>query len=137
MPLEPLRHNLESQTYEVFERDAVKYDTYEEAVYQALKDWPTKLGEEDKVIVLMVVGAGKCMAEGKGICKAEVVMNSFDHSILSWEVLNLSTVNLEVDSSLESEVPMMTFFVVRPRALSTSISEGLFTSRQGSEGLCC
>ncbi|CAD7703043.1 unnamed protein product, partial [Ostreobium quekettii] len=59
VPLEPLRHNLESQTYEVFERDAVKYDTYEEAVYQALKEWPTKLGEEAKAIVLMVVGAGR------------------------------------------------------------------------------
>lgn len=59
VPLEPLRHNLESQTYEVFERDSVKYETYEEAVYQALRDWPTKLGEEDKAVVLMVVGAGR------------------------------------------------------------------------------
>lgn len=37
-PLQPLQDNLESQTYEVFERDATKYSTYEEAVYRALLD---------------------------------------------------------------------------------------------------
>lgn len=31
-PLQPLADNLESQTYEVFEKDATKYTTYEEAV---------------------------------------------------------------------------------------------------------
>ena len=37
-PLQPLQDNLESQTYEVFERDSIKYVKYEEAVYRALCD---------------------------------------------------------------------------------------------------
>lgn len=32
--------NLQSSTYEVFERDPVKYAKYEEAIYQALCDRP-------------------------------------------------------------------------------------------------
>lgn len=57
-PLEPLQHNLESQTYEIFERDATKYSIYEEAVFQALRDWHTVLGKEHEPLVIMVVGAG-------------------------------------------------------------------------------
>lgn len=37
-PLQPLADNLESITYEVFERDPVKYDQYEEAIKLALLD---------------------------------------------------------------------------------------------------
>ncbi len=37
-PLQPLMDNLESSTYEIFERDPVKYAQYQEAVYQALLD---------------------------------------------------------------------------------------------------
>ena len=37
-PLQPLMDNLESQTYEVFEKDTPKYDGYEEAIYCALSD---------------------------------------------------------------------------------------------------
>ncbi|PWN52296.1 PRMT5-domain-containing protein [Violaceomyces palustris] len=39
-PLQPLMDNLESTTYEVFERDPVKYAVYEEAVFRALLDKP-------------------------------------------------------------------------------------------------
>ena len=58
-PLQPLIDNLESQTYEVFEKDQTKYTMYEEAVFRALLD---RMPEEDKatrVTVLMVVGAGR------------------------------------------------------------------------------
>lgn len=45
-PLQPLMDNLESQTYEVFEKDPVKYSEYERAITQALidriPDEPTK-----------------------------------------------------------------------------------------------
>lgn len=52
-PLQPLMDNLHSGTYEVFEKDPIKYRQYEEAVYQALVD-------RKKVhTVLMVVGAGR------------------------------------------------------------------------------
>jgi type II protein arginine methyltransferase len=37
-PLQPLMDNLESATYETFEKDPIKYQQYEEAVYRALLD---------------------------------------------------------------------------------------------------
>ena len=57
--MQPLMDNLESQTYEVFEKDQTKYTMYEEAVFRALLN---RVPEEDKatrVTVLMVVGAGR------------------------------------------------------------------------------
>jgi len=52
--------NLESSTYEVFEKDPVKYAQYEEAVFQALCDLRNAHTEGDNgPIVLMVVGAGR------------------------------------------------------------------------------
>ncbi|KAA0718812.1 Protein arginine N-methyltransferase 5 [Triplophysa tibetana] len=37
-PLQPLMDNLESQTYEVFEKDPIKYSQYQQAVYRCLLD---------------------------------------------------------------------------------------------------
>ena len=61
-PLQPLADNLESITYEVFEKDPIKYEWYERAIRQALIDWQ----EEQKPgssptgdIVVAVVGAGR------------------------------------------------------------------------------
>lgn len=54
-PLQPLIDNLESSTYEVFERDPVKYDQYERAIYKALSDRSDKKEE----IKVAVVGAGR------------------------------------------------------------------------------
>ncbi|KZT22367.1 PRMT5-domain-containing protein [Neolentinus lepideus HHB14362 ss-1] len=53
-PLQPLMDNLPSATYHTFEQDPVKYRNYEEAIYQALTDWP----ESDR-IVICVAGAGR------------------------------------------------------------------------------
>lgn len=36
VPLQPLQDNLESQTYEVFEKDVTKYTTYEDAIALAI-----------------------------------------------------------------------------------------------------
>ena len=59
-PLQPLMDNLESATYETFEKDASKYACYEEAVLACLRD---RVGDADaaagKETVLMVVGAGR------------------------------------------------------------------------------
>eukprot|EP00731_Ephydatia_muelleri_P033359 Em0028g34a len=56
-PLQPLMDNLDSQTYETFEKDPVKYMLYEKAITEALKDHcGTK---EDTRIVVMVLGAGR------------------------------------------------------------------------------
>eukprot|EP00798_Chlamydomonas_sp_ICE-L_P014068 gene14068-20013_t len=59
VPLQPLQDNLESQTYETFERDVMKYTLYEEAVYKALLDTVSDSDAKTKVTVLMVVGAGR------------------------------------------------------------------------------
>ncbi|XP_072357647.1 protein arginine N-methyltransferase 5 [Scyliorhinus torazame] len=58
-PLQPLMDNLESQTYEIFEKDHIKYSQYQQAVYKCLLD---RIPEEEKdtnVQVLMVLGAGR------------------------------------------------------------------------------
>ncbi|CAG8622590.1 4955_t:CDS:10, partial [Scutellospora calospora] len=55
-PLQPLMDNLESSTYEVFERDSMKYSLYEKAIHNALLDRTTGSKE---IIVIMVVGAGR------------------------------------------------------------------------------
>jgi protein arginine N-methyltransferase 5 len=49
-PLQPLADNLESITYEVFEKDPVKYQQYETAIRLALED--RNLGEEMFVATL-------------------------------------------------------------------------------------
>ncbi|EEB05578.1 type II protein arginine N-methyltransferase Skb1 [Schizosaccharomyces japonicus yFS275] len=54
IPLQPLSHDLENITYEVFERDPVKYAQYEQAIHAALADRP-----EDSVTRIAVVGAGR------------------------------------------------------------------------------
>lgn len=61
-PLQPLTVNLESITYEVFEKDPIKYEWYERAIAKALTDWaeqkkPTS-GPDGRVVVA-VVGAGR------------------------------------------------------------------------------
>ena len=61
-PLQPLTVNLESITYEVFEKDPVKYDWYEKAIARALHDWieqgkPTS--NANGRVVVAVVGAGR------------------------------------------------------------------------------
>ncbi|KAA8652507.1 hypothetical protein EYZ11_007675 [Aspergillus tanneri] len=61
-PLQPLTVNLESITYEVFEKDPIKYEWYERAIAKALIDWveqkkPTS--NPDGRVVVAVVGAGR------------------------------------------------------------------------------
>ncbi|XP_062607204.1 protein arginine N-methyltransferase 5-like [Saccostrea cucullata] len=58
-PLQPLMDNLESQTYEIFEKDPVKYSQYQKAVYYALLGKIKPEEKETKSVVLMVVGAGR------------------------------------------------------------------------------
>lgn len=58
-PLQPLMDNLESQTYEVFEKDPVKYSEYQTAIQLALTDLVPEEEKEKRVVTLMVVGAGR------------------------------------------------------------------------------
>jgi len=56
-PLQPLMDNLESQTYETFEKDPIKYEQYEKAITKCLAVDPFLAGKDE--IVLMVLGAGR------------------------------------------------------------------------------
>ncbi|KAL3421427.1 PRMT5 arginine-N-methyltransferase [Phlyctema vagabunda] len=61
-PLQPLTDNLESVTYEVFEKDPVKYDWYERAIAQALSDWSEQNKPTSSVsdaVVIAVAGSGR------------------------------------------------------------------------------
>ncbi|KAI7192383.1 Skb1 methyltransferase [Hortaea werneckii] len=62
-PLQPLTDNLESITYEVFEKDPVKYEWYERAIALALEDLEPQVsgkGQDGKAVVTVaVVGAGR------------------------------------------------------------------------------
>ncbi|GKZ65254.1 methyltransferase protein [Aspergillus niger] len=61
-PLQPLTVNLESITYEVFEKDPIKYKWYERAVAKALSDWASEgkpTSNPDGRVVVAVVGAGR------------------------------------------------------------------------------
>ncbi|KAK4486257.1 hypothetical protein RD792_008927 [Penstemon davidsonii] len=58
-PLQPLMDNLEAQTYEIFEKDTVKYSQYQRAVAKALVDMVPDENAFSVTTVLMVVGAGR------------------------------------------------------------------------------
>lgn len=84
-PLQPLTDNLESITYEVFEKDPVKYDLYYQAIAQALIDWREQgkpaSGPEGRVVVA-VVGAGR----GPLVTKALLASESEGVPIDMWAV---------------------------------------------------
>ncbi|RWS17186.1 protein arginine N-methyltransferase 5-like protein, partial [Dinothrombium tinctorium] len=54
IPLQPLMDNLESCTYEIFEKDPVKYKEYQNAIFEAMKTIET-----ENELIVMVVGAGR------------------------------------------------------------------------------
>lgn len=61
-PLQPLTDNLESVTYEVFEKDPVKYDQYERAIEEALLDWrrlAKPASSSSGAVVIAVAGSGR------------------------------------------------------------------------------
>ncbi|GFT96389.1 protein arginine N-methyltransferase 5 [Nephila pilipes] len=59
IPLQPLMDNLESCTYEIFEKDPTKYTEYQRAIYNALLDRVSDEEKDTKTSVVMVVGAGR------------------------------------------------------------------------------
>ncbi|KAI0099290.1 PRMT5 arginine-N-methyltransferase-domain-containing protein [Nemania sp. FL0031] len=60
-PLQPLSDNLESVTYEVFEGDPVKYNQYEMAIEEALREWSElkKPTSSPEGVVIAVAGSGR------------------------------------------------------------------------------
>uniref|UniRef100_A0A1A9ZYR9 Protein arginine N-methyltransferase n=1 Tax=Glossina pallidipes TaxID=7398 RepID=A0A1A9ZYR9_GLOPL len=59
IPLQPLYDNLDCYTYEIFERDPVKYKLYQDAIAAALTDRVSVSEIPDKLTVIMVLGAGR------------------------------------------------------------------------------
>ena len=58
-PLQPLMDNLESQTYDVFEKDPVKYRLYQDAIEKALHEVHSQRMASDELITVAVLGAGR------------------------------------------------------------------------------
>lgn len=61
-PLQPLADNLESITYEVFEKDPIKYEQYERAIAQALHEWDAEEKQTSSgtgAVVIAVAGSGR------------------------------------------------------------------------------
>ena len=84
-PLQPLTDNLESVTYEVFEKDPVKYERYSHAIELALLDWRAQSKQAsapDGRVVVAVVGAGR----GPLVTKALQVSESTGVEIEMWLV---------------------------------------------------
>ncbi|ORZ35474.1 PRMT5 arginine-N-methyltransferase-domain-containing protein [Catenaria anguillulae PL171] len=79
-PLQPLMDHLEAQTYDVFERDPVKYRKYTAAVAECLRDRTKTLAAAEmiKPQLVMVVGAGPrgplvdCVLKGAQQAKVNV-----------------------------------------------------------------
>ncbi|KTW28827.1 hypothetical protein T552_01456 [Pneumocystis carinii B80] len=78
IPLQPLADNLESITYEVFEKDHVKYDQYELSIRLALMD-RSKLNEP---IYIAIVGAGR----GPLISRSLKAAESADRKIVIYAI---------------------------------------------------
>ncbi|VEN57616.1 unnamed protein product [Callosobruchus maculatus] len=58
-PLQPLTEHLETNIYEIFEKDQVKYDTYQNAIYKAIESFSSVESGDGRPPVVMVVGAGR------------------------------------------------------------------------------
>ena len=75
MPLQPLADNLESVTYEVFEKDPVKYELYEQAISYALLEWSKQekpVSSENGSVVIAIVGAGRGPLVSRALHAAEI-----------------------------------------------------------------
>jgi type II protein arginine methyltransferase len=73
-PLQPLADNLESITYEVFEKDPIKYAWYEHAIARALEDWIAEgkqASSESGCPVVAVAGAGRGPLVTRALAAAE------------------------------------------------------------------
>ena len=59
VPLQPLKDHLEFMTYETFEKDPVKYQQYQTAIFMALQDRQQQQLSTPSSVTIFVVGAGR------------------------------------------------------------------------------
>lgn len=85
-PLQPLMDNLESSTYEVFEKDPVKYERYYEAVKLALLD------KDLPIVTVFLLGAGR----GPIVTEILKASDSSERKVLISTVTLLSTVTRNI-----------------------------------------
>eukprot|EP00932_Pfiesteria_piscicida_P022164 SRR837773.8928.p1 GENE.SRR837773.8928~~SRR837773.8928.p1 ORF type:complete len:466 (-),score=50.75 SRR837773.8928:75-1472(-) len=79
-PLQPLQDDLESQTYETFEKDPVKYVQYEEAILKCFED---KIREgKPSPLAAIVVGAGR----GPLVCAVRSAAERAKIAVQVWAV---------------------------------------------------
>lgn len=78
-PLQPLHDNLASETYEIFEKDPVKYQLYEDAVEMAIKD-KKEIFMNNSFLKVGVFGAGRgplvqaaLNAAEKAVCFVKII----------------------------------------------------------------
>lgn len=79
-PLQPLQDDLESQTYETFEKDPVKYVQYEEAIYRCFQD-KIEAGKQQPLAAI-VVGAGR----GPLVCAVRSAARRAKADVQIWAV---------------------------------------------------
>lgn len=58
-PLQPMKDDLDTSTYEVFERDPAKYQLYQNAIEAAVLDKVPDDEIDTKTLIVMIVGAGR------------------------------------------------------------------------------
>lgn len=98
-PLQPLQDDLESTTYETFERDGCKYRQYQAAVEAALRDIAQNPAATDSPVVLMVVGAGR----GPLIRASILAAASTGHTIRVWAVEKNVNAVVHIEAMIAAE----------------------------------
>ena len=90
-PLQPLRDHLDNSTYEVFEKDPIKYREYQRAISMAITDFatsgPNAATRRSGAMVVLVVGAGRGPLVSCVVQAFESMdVNQRPQSILLWAV---------------------------------------------------
>ncbi|KZO90669.1 PRMT5-domain-containing protein [Calocera viscosa TUFC12733] len=121
-PLQPLMDNLQSSTYAIFERDPVKYERYEEAIFQALS---ARVEQETSVICVAGAGRGPLIARAY---KAVQRIEGANVTIYAIEKNPNALVTLQERNALEWENAVTLFFgdmrsVELPEKVDILISE--------------
>jgi protein arginine N-methyltransferase 5 len=145
-PLQPLMDNLESATYEVFERDPVKYQQYEDAIYRAILDISKrkketisqKKREHDEANETEKIVSGEVASETKPLSKAS---SSASTSSAGWKLDEMLVVMVVgagrgpiVEAAMRAEqrakIPIKLYALDKnPNALVTMRSKQLTSER--------
>lgn len=145
-PLQPLMDNLENETYETFEADRFKYNQYESALVEAIKDWiavrSSNSSNENDELVITVVGAGRGPLVDASLNAAKLLLEGGDdHSQFSYKIIVIEkneNAIVTLQNKFPSEYfPQVTLYWTDMRdyhPLSTELSDILVSELLGSWG---